>query len=151
VTDLDRTAVLEALLPALRRVGAGPEDIPEERTARASVIAGGEGILAGMVVAAEAFGRVGVRLRPLTEEGERVERGDRVAEVGGPLRAILSMERVALGFLGRLSSLATAAAAGRRPDTDGPLEQYAAEVGRTRSGPPAVVDNAVSFRLETED
>jgi nicotinate-nucleotide pyrophosphorylase (carboxylating) len=151
VRDLDRTAVLEALLPALRRIGGGPEDIPEERTARASVIASGHGILAGLGVAAEAFGRVGVRLRPLAEDGERVERGDRVAEVGGPLRAILAVERVALGFLGRLSSLATAAAAGRRPATEGPLETYAVEVGRTLSRPPTVVDNAVSFSLETED
>jgi nicotinate-nucleotide pyrophosphorylase (carboxylating) len=151
VTDLDRRAILEAVLPALREVGAGPEDIPEERTARAWVVAGGPGVLAGLGVAAEAFARAGVRLRPLVEEGARIDLGRRVAEVGGPLRAILAVEAVALGFLGRLSSVATAVAAGGPPEADGPLEAYAAKVGRAASTSPGLVDNAVTFSLETED
>src|SRR3970282_1705081 len=48
-----------------------------------------------------------IRFEPLVAEGEAVDRPTAVALVTGPERAILTGERTALNFLGRLSGVAT--------------------------------------------
>ncbi len=48
-----------------------------------------------------------MRVEPLVEDGTPVEGGTVVAVVSGSLRAILTGERTALNFLGRLSGVAT--------------------------------------------
>lgn len=67
------------------------------------------GVLAGLDVAAVAFRQVDVRVRlsPRRHDGDRFEAGAILAEVDGPVRAILQAERVALNFLQRLSGIAT--------------------------------------------
>ncbi len=86
----------------------------------------------------------GIRTRLHVQEGARVEAGRALAEWQGPVRGILSAERVALNFLQRLSGVATAtreyvdAVAGTnaaiydtRKTTPGwrELEKYAVRVG----------------------
>jgi nicotinate-nucleotide pyrophosphorylase (carboxylating) len=68
------------------------------------------GVVAGLEVARAVFACVDERTRLLTRcvDGERVEARTVIAEIGGPGRAILSAERVALNFLQRLSGVATA-------------------------------------------
>jgi nicotinate-nucleotide pyrophosphorylase (carboxylating) len=68
-----------------------------------------DGVLAGMGVALEAFRQVdsSVALTTLVREGEAFSRGTVLAEISGPVRAILQGERVALNFLQRLSASAT--------------------------------------------
>jgi len=70
------------------------------------------GVLAGTQFIEAAFRLVGpgtltVILKP---DGSRLEKGDVIAEVAGSARTILSGERVALNFLGRLSGIASATA-----------------------------------------
>jgi nicotinate-nucleotide pyrophosphorylase (carboxylating) len=48
-----------------------------------------------------------VRFERLFDEGDAVEAGQTVAIVSGPLRAILTGERTALNYIGRLSGIAT--------------------------------------------
>jgi nicotinate-nucleotide pyrophosphorylase (carboxylating) len=48
-----------------------------------------------------------VTLRPLIEEGTLVRPGRVLAEIDGPVRSILTAERTALNFLGRMSGIAT--------------------------------------------
>lgn len=48
-----------------------------------------------------------VHVRCLAQDGDRVERGNVVAEAEGPVRALLLAERTALNFLQRLSGTAT--------------------------------------------
>ncbi len=76
---------------------------------RATLLAKSDGVLTGLGVAAAAFRIVdaGCRLTPLASDGERVSRGQRLATVEGPVRAILQAERVALNFLQRMSGTAT--------------------------------------------
>jgi len=150
VRGLDRVTILEAVLPALREVRDGSESVPEAETATARIVARTPAVVAGLPVAAEAFARVGVRLRERCADGDAVGAGEAVAVVGGPLRAITAAGGVALRFLERLSTLATAAAAGRDPGPAGPLEAYAVEVGRTLFGAPPMQENRVRFSLETE-
>ncbi len=75
----------------------------------ARVLAKQDGVLAGMDVALEAFRQVdsAVALAIHVREGQAFRKGDILAEVSGPVRAILQGERVALNFLQRLSASAT--------------------------------------------
>ena len=71
-----------------------------------------EGVLAGLPMAEAVFKAVDPSLawRPLAAEGARLSPGQAVAEVEGPLAAILRAERVALNYLTHLSGVATATA-----------------------------------------
>jgi nicotinate-nucleotide pyrophosphorylase (carboxylating) len=46
-------------------------------------------------------------LRLLKEDGERLEAGDAIAEIVGPARGVLAIERLSLNLLGHLSGVAT--------------------------------------------
>jgi len=67
------------------------------------------GVVCGLAVAEAVFWALDPDLRfaPLAEEGAVVDRPAAVALVTGPERAILTGERTALNFLGRLSGVAT--------------------------------------------
>ena len=150
--ELDALEVLTAVMEALRDdLEDGPAlpgaDDPREAETGTAVIRSTEpGVLAGLPVAKEAFRRLGVRMRPLKEEGSALAAGERVALVGGSIQAILSGRRTVLRFLERLSSIAS----GRSdPDPDDPLERYAASLG-TRTTATLVGDNGPRFELEVE-
>ena len=51
-------------------------------------MADGDGVLAGVPVAAEICGRLGVRCRPLVGEGAAIAGTTSVAEVGGAIAAV---------------------------------------------------------------
>lgn len=67
------------------------------------------GVLAGLPVAEEVFRQVDPELivEALLRDGELLAPGAVVARIRGPLRSLLSGERVALNFLQRLSGIAT--------------------------------------------
>src|SRR4051812_46907999 len=83
--------------------------IPEELEGRAVFVARAGGVLAGLPAAALVFAPLAPRVRfePLLRDGDAVRPGDRLANVGGPMRSILSGERTALNFLQHLSGIAT--------------------------------------------
>lgn len=80
---------------------------PDAR-ARARIEQKAPGVIAGLAVAEAVFRRVDPELRfhPSVAEGEWREPGP-VAEVAGRAASILTSERTALNFLGRLSGIAT--------------------------------------------
>ncbi len=67
------------------------------------------GQLAGLDIACATFAALDptLSITPLARDGMTVEPGQTVAEVKGAARTIVSAERVALNFLGRLSGIAT--------------------------------------------
>ena len=73
------------------------------------IIAKESGVIAGLPVAAGAFQMLDERVDFAfkVKDGERVSNGQSVAEIKGPARAILTAERTALNFLGRMSGIAT--------------------------------------------
>lgn len=83
--------------------------VPEEQQAQASIIARQEGVVAGLAVAAEVFCVLDntISITLLVQDGSAVQPGQVLAHVSGPARPLLSAERVALNFLGRLSGIAT--------------------------------------------
>lgn len=124
--------------------------IPEDAEAEVGIVARQAGVIAGLDLAEAAFlaldGNGGFEC--LVEDGDQVEAGARIARVDAKARAILSAERVALNFLGRLSGIASltarfvAAVAGTkaaivdtRKTTPGwrALEKYAVRAGGGRN------------------
>jgi nicotinate-nucleotide pyrophosphorylase (carboxylating) len=81
---------------------------PEAR-GEARVVAKAPLVVAGMEAALEVFQRVdtALALSVLVQDGSGAEEGDVILEVRGSLRSILTAERSALNFLGRLSGIAT--------------------------------------------
>lgn len=111
----DGAAALRALVALALQEDIGVADwttlwtVPEERRARAVVVAKAPMVLAGGEAAAEAFRGVdpGLRVLSVRPDGTACLSGDVVMEVEGAARSILSGERTALNFLGRLSGVAT--------------------------------------------
>jgi nicotinate-nucleotide pyrophosphorylase (carboxylating) len=104
-------AVRAALAEDLGRAGdvTTQAAIPAGATARAVIAAREAGVVAGLPLARAAFlqmePRIGFEAR--LEDGARVAPGEIVARIEGPARAILSAERVALNYMGRLSGVAS--------------------------------------------
>jgi nicotinate-nucleotide pyrophosphorylase (carboxylating) len=104
----------DAVLAALEEDGA-EDDITTRATVRSGqwghgvFVAKDAGVLAGLPVAAAAMTALdeSVSFDTLVADGERVSAGTHLAEVEGPLAAILASERVALNFLQHLSGVAT--------------------------------------------
>jgi nicotinate-nucleotide pyrophosphorylase (carboxylating) len=97
-------------------VGAG--DATTEATvdaaarARATITQKAPGVISGLDVAVAVFRRLDpdATVEPLGPEGEWRDAGAGVLRVDGSARALLTAERTALNFLGRLSGVATATA-----------------------------------------
>ncbi|TFU26016.1 carboxylating nicotinate-nucleotide diphosphorylase [Thermus tengchongensis] len=83
--------------------------VPEDLQGQAVILAKAEGVIAGLPVAQAVFALAEPRIAftGLVAEGERVEPGQEVARLEGPLRGILAGERLALNLLQRLSGIAT--------------------------------------------
>lgn len=104
--------VRAALLEDLGRGGDRTTDaiIPADAFARAHLVARQGGIVAGLEVAAAAFELLDARITVefLAKDGQQVGPMTTLATIGGPARAILTGERVALNLLGRMCGIATA-------------------------------------------
>jgi nicotinate-nucleotide pyrophosphorylase (carboxylating) len=148
---LPRGQIQQAVRRALAE-DLGPGDVtsealvPRAARGRAFIVCRAPGVVAGLTVAKEVFRqlRPSASFTPLTADGRRVRRGQKVARVVGPLRTLLAGERTALNFIQRLSGIATLtrrcveAVAGRnvkildtRKTTPGlrALEKYAVRAG----------------------
>jgi nicotinate-nucleotide pyrophosphorylase (carboxylating) len=109
-TDTVERVVLAALA---EDIGAG--DVTTEATVAAEAVGTAEllvkeaGVVCGLRVAETAFRALDpeIRFEALASDGDDVEGRAVVARLTGSERAILTAERVALNFLGRLSGIAT--------------------------------------------
>src|SRR5687768_3284931 len=108
----------EEIVDCLRRalaedVGAGDATtnsiVPADATLNAQIIAKQEGVVAGLDVAQKVFLLLDDRVsfQAQVTEGSTVTSGTVLADISGPARALLTGERTALNFLGRMSGIAT--------------------------------------------
>ncbi|WP_041320040.1 carboxylating nicotinate-nucleotide diphosphorylase [Hyphomicrobium denitrificans] len=83
--------------------------VAPDTVAEAVIAARRPGVIAGLALAEAAFRAVGPETHFSIEigDGETVEPGTVIARVSGNARTLLTAERVALNFLGRLSGIAT--------------------------------------------
>ena len=112
---------IRSVLPALRELArvAVTEDVgegdvsasifPPSVRASALFLAKENGILSGIEMAQLVFQAVSenCRFKPLLRDGQEFAAGDLLAEIRGPLGALLTGERTALNFVQQLSGVAT--------------------------------------------
>lgn len=86
--------------------------VPPHLQASAAFVAREPGVLAGVGVAMAVCRRLdpGLHTTPKLFDGDRLEGGEVLATVSGPVASILTAERTALNFLQRMSGIATATA-----------------------------------------
>jgi nicotinate-nucleotide pyrophosphorylase (carboxylating) len=83
--------------------------VPANAAMRGQIIAKQDGVIAGLDVAQATYEIVDaqVNFRPQVDEGTRVMKHQVLAIVSGQARSLLTAERTALNFLGRISGIAT--------------------------------------------
>ena len=83
--------------------------IVSDRRARATLVARGNGTIAGVALALEAFRQLDPKgtMRVEHEDGSVVSKGDPIVFVTGHARGLLGAERVALNFMQRMSGIAS--------------------------------------------
>ncbi len=83
--------------------------VPSELIEKGYILAKEEGVLAGISVAREVFNQVNssISFNAIANDGDSVKFGDVVIELEGPVRSILTGERLALNFMQRMSGIAT--------------------------------------------
>jgi nicotinate-nucleotide pyrophosphorylase (carboxylating) len=144
-------ALDEDLGPAPGRDVTTQATVPADETGMAHLVARADGVLAGLVVVPEVLRQTAARLG-LAEpdlvahkvDGERLTRGDVVADLEGPVQVLLVGERTLLNLVSRASGVAThtrrfadvlegtgARVLDTRKTTPGlrPLEKYAVRCG----------------------
>ncbi len=107
--------VRRALAEDLGRAGdiTSAATIPQDKEARAKLVARKTGFISGLACAAEAFRQLDARIlfHRRIHDGVKVAAKDVLAEIEGAAVSILCGERVALNFVGHLSGIATLTAA----------------------------------------
>ena len=83
--------------------------IPADASLRGQIVAKQSGVVAGLEVARRVFSQLSeqVNFEVKVEEGAQVEKRTVLVDLYGPARALLTGERTALNFLGRMSGIAT--------------------------------------------
>ncbi|HZU86199.1 MAG TPA: carboxylating nicotinate-nucleotide diphosphorylase [Anaerolineaceae bacterium] len=83
--------------------------VPATATMRGQILAKQEGVIAGLDVVQAVFHTLDPRVHfePQCAEGDHVQNRQVVALLSGPARSLLTGERTALNFLGRMSGIAT--------------------------------------------
>lgn len=103
-----------ALLEDIGRAGDLTTDaiVPAGHRATVLLVARQQGTVAGLDLARLAFQLIdpAIEIQVAHDDGAVVEPGDVIATLSGPVRGILTAERVALNFLCHLSGIATATA-----------------------------------------
>lgn len=83
--------------------------VPADAILRGNIVAKQDGVVAGLEIAEAVFHELNnqVSFRALISDGAAVTRRTTIAELKGSARALLTGERAALNFLGRMSGIAT--------------------------------------------
>jgi nicotinate-nucleotide pyrophosphorylase (carboxylating) len=104
-------AVTRALDEDLGRAGdiTSIATIPESARAHAVMVARQAGVIAGLPLAVATFQKLSpdLQIHAYVRDGAAVAAGVQVLTLSGPARAVLTGERTALNFVGRLSGIAT--------------------------------------------
>jgi nicotinate-nucleotide pyrophosphorylase (carboxylating) len=104
-------AVHRALDEDLGRAGdiTSMATIPEATGAHAIMVARQAGVIAGLPLAVATFRKLSpdIKITAHVRDGANLAKGAPLLTIDGPARAVLTSERTALNFVGRLSGIAT--------------------------------------------
>lgn len=112
--NTDYIAAVKPLVEAALKEDIGPGDLTslaclEPNSVTAAISAKSKGVLSGVIPVLLAFDIVDSAntIRPLKQDGDSFDVGDIIFEIEGFNQTVLTSERTALNFLGRLSGVAT--------------------------------------------
>lgn len=111
---MNRVTIREQLVRFYKEdVGTGDFSVesifPEEMTGELTLIAKDTGIFCGKMVIEEGFKIEGtnVTIEYCRNDGEKITAGETVATIQGPIRTLLTCERLVLNLIQRMSAIAT--------------------------------------------
>lgn len=111
---IEKDPALDLLIRGALKEDIGPRDlasslVPLAHTSKGDCIFKEDGILCGISIAEKVFRLIddNIRFLPAAKDGELIEKGRVIFYIEGPTRQILSAERTALNFLGRMCGIAT--------------------------------------------
>lgn len=83
--------------------------IPVKERLKGHIIAKQDGVISGLWVAQAVYLAcdAGIACRMMAEEGQHVSRGQELMQLAGSARSLLTAERTALNFMGRMSGIST--------------------------------------------
>ena len=133
--------MLEKLIMNALSEDVGPGDITTESTIPETARAHGlyqakeSGVLCGIGVAARVFELIDrdIEFTPLKRDGDRIEKGEIIAEVRGKATNVLTGERVGLNLMQRMSGIAT-----RTAEAVAQVEGTGAKICDTRKTTPGL-------------
>ncbi len=135
--NLINEAVASALSEDLGTLGdiTTNATVPEDVTLKANIVSRQDGIVSGLAVAKAAFHAIDPALSFTTHQrdGDTISPGTIIATIEGRARGILTAERVALNFMGRMCGIATLT----RRFVDAIAEQHA-QIADTRKTTPGL-------------
>src|SRR6478609_9203732 len=110
-----KPALIDPIVKPALREDIGQRDltsmalIPSNLNVKADIEFKQPGVLCGIEIAERVFRLVDENLRflPTAKDGEFIEKGREIAYIEGSGRSILTAERTALNFIGKLSGIAT--------------------------------------------
>src|SRR6185437_12902540 len=107
---VDREQIARALAEDIGRGDATTlACVPATAQAQGRIFTRQAGVIAGLSIVAEVFRQIDERIQVklAAHDGDHVAAETTLATLSGPAQGILTGERVALNFLGRLSGIAT--------------------------------------------
>lgn len=101
--------IKKALLEDINYIDMAADNLlPDDQISKAKFLAKAEGVLCGIDVALRVFELLGdFKLTKLMNDGDRVHKGDILAEIEGPTKLLLKGERTALNLIQHMSGIAT--------------------------------------------
>ncbi|MFC1651077.1 carboxylating nicotinate-nucleotide diphosphorylase [Candidatus Latescibacterota bacterium] len=83
--------------------------VPKDLKSSAFLFNKAPGVLAGIDIFKKVFHQIdpGLEFKELCKDGDKINNGQKITEISGSVSSILTGERTALNFLGRMSGIAT--------------------------------------------
>lgn len=137
---LDRNMLDKIIMNALTEdIGTGDittqTTIPTDKIAHGLYKAKESGVLCGMDVAKRVFELINgdIKFTAFAKDGDRIEKGDIIAEVRGKATDVLTGERIGLNLMQRMSGIAT-----RTAEAVKAVEGYSSKICDTRKTTPGL-------------
>ena len=101
--------IKKALLEDINYIDVAADNLlPDDHISKAKFLAKASGVLCGIDVALRVFELLGnFKFQKYMSDGDRVKKGDIIAEIEGPTKLLLKGERTALNLIQHMSGIAT--------------------------------------------
>ncbi len=101
--------IKKALLEDINYIDMAADNLlPDDQTSTAKFLAKADGVLCGVDVALRVFELLGnFRIEKYMNDGQKLKKGDIIAEIEGPTKLLLKGERTSLNLIQHMSGIAT--------------------------------------------